>query len=73
MNQNNIFSNPQNAQNLPKNPSAANAFLVPNPQETKIIAPIPELKLFKKKKIRIFQTISYFSQMIKAVKIIIKA
>jgi hypothetical protein len=42
MNQNNIFSNPQNAQNLPKNPSATNAFLVPNPQETKIITPIPE-------------------------------
>ena len=42
MNQNNIFSNSQNTQQLIKKPEETDSFLVPNQQETKIISPIPE-------------------------------
>ena len=42
MNSTNIFTNPQNSQSLAKKPPENNTFLVPNPQDNKIISSLPE-------------------------------
>ena len=42
MNSTNIFTNPQNSQSIAKKPPENNTFLVPNPQDNKIISSLPE-------------------------------